>query len=146
MTPQKKLANTLGAALDLVDRVPGMSPQQYGTALHHAFAAAVRLQAAMGGGNFDVETTFGAIDGQHYYGAKGSIRTDVILGNDIGDVVAIYDVKTGDAGLSASRIRELRAKVGVGFNVPIIQLSTRTGISIKSITLCNMDLMAARRI
>jgi hypothetical protein len=141
----KGLANTLGATLDVVDRIPSMSAQQYGTAVHYAFGAAVRLQSAMGRGNFEVETSFGA-SGEATYGAKGSIRTDVILRNDIGDVIAIYDVKTGEAGLSQSRVRELRAKVGVGLNVPIIQLSLRSGVSIKSWALRTRDFVMVRRV
>lgn len=35
---------------------------------------------------------------------KNSIRTDVILKNDAGDIIAIYDVKTGDATIKESRV------------------------------------------
>ena len=75
----------------------------------------------------DVETTFGG----DRYGAKGSVRTDVILRNEVGDVIAIYDVKTGEKGIEPERAAELRIKAGVGNEVPIMQMSFPYGISRK---------------
>lgn len=75
----------------------------------------------------DVETTFGG----DYYGAKGSVRTDVVLRNDVGQVIAIYDVKTGEKGIEPARAAELRLKVGVGNEVPVIQMSFKYGLSRK---------------
>lgn len=47
---------------------------------------------------------------------------DAVLRNEIGDIIAIYDVKTGDDTIEPRRGRELRAATGVGPDVPIIVL------------------------
>jgi len=54
------------------------------------------------------------------------------LRNDVGDVVAIYDVKTGEKGIEPKRAAELRLKAGVGNEVPIIQMSFPYGLSRKN--------------
>jgi hypothetical protein len=68
----------------------------------------------------DVETTFGGA----YYGAEGSVRTDVVLRDDAGNIIAIYDVKTGSADMSPARAAELRIKAGVDNTAPILILKT----------------------
>jgi hypothetical protein len=85
----------------------GLSPQRYGIIVHQNFANAVRAAVLPGIAYDDVETTFP--DGESY-GAPDSIRTDVVLHGDDGNIVAIYDVKTGETGLSPKRVAELRAK------------------------------------
>jgi hypothetical protein len=54
-----------------------------------------------------------------------------VLRNDVGDVIAIYDVKTGEKGIEPARAAYLRLKVGVGNEVPIIQMSFKDGLSRK---------------
>jgi hypothetical protein len=44
------------------------------------------------------------------YGMDGSIRTDVILRDDERKIIAIYDVKTGNATMRPAREAEIRAK------------------------------------
>lgn len=114
---------------DVVDFLPSGSGASYGVAVHTWFGALVRFGNFRGIGFGDVETTFG---GTGIYGSKGSIRTDVILRNDIGDAIAIYDVKTGDAKLDTARLKEIRDKVGVGLNIPIIELHVTRGVSVKA--------------
>jgi hypothetical protein len=123
----KQLANTLARVKDVVEYLPTLSPQRYGTEVHTAFAAAVRAQNLPGIAPSDVETTFGG----GRYGAKDSVRTDVVLRNDVGDVIAIYDVKTGDKSIDPVRAARLRLKVGVGNEVPIFQMSFTDGITRK---------------
>lgn len=53
---------------------------------------------------------------------KKTISPDVVLRNDIGDIIAVYDVKTGDEGLDRARRAALRAATGVDRSVPIIEL------------------------
>ncbi|MFL9824697.1 hypothetical protein [Rhodoplanes sp. SY1] len=77
-----------------------------------------------------METTFGAEPGASY-GSKGSIRTDILLRNEAGDIIAIYDLKTGEKGLTPGRVRELRQKTGVGPNIPIIELHAIRGVTPK---------------
>lgn len=98
--------------------------------MHEKFADTVCVLGFPGIAHEDVETTFGGA----YYGAKGSIRTDVVLRDDTNNVIAIYDVKTGDATIGAARAAELRAKTGAGPNVPIIELQAIHGVTRKRIS------------
>jgi hypothetical protein len=82
-------------------------------------------------GRAGVERTYG-LDPDDPYGAKDSIRTDIILRNDSGDPVAIYDVKTGSAALRAGRVRELRDKTGASSSVPVIEMHVLRGLSLKA--------------
>ena len=125
-----KLTTTLGHAMDIVEPTPGLSPQAYGRMVHEKFADMVRVLGLPGIARDDVETTFGGA----YYGAKGSIRTDVVLRDDAGNVIAIYDVKTGDATIGATRAAELRTKVGVDNRVPILELQAIHGVDRKNLT------------
>jgi hypothetical protein len=122
----KALSETLARTMERVDFIPEWTPQAYGTAVHVAFGTAVRFQGLPGIGPNDVEHSFGGD-----YGEPGSIRTDVVLRNEAGDIIAIYDVKTGGARLSAARDQELREKTGVGANVPIIEMSVLRGATLK---------------
>jgi hypothetical protein len=122
----KKLTATLAMVVDKTDYLSWMTPRQYGIAVHAAFASAVRVGDFPGIGFWDVETTFGGTGAR--YGSADSIRTDVVLRNVAGDIIAIYDVKTLGAELRPSRVRELRQKTGVGPDVPIIELQTSRGV------------------
>lgn len=122
----KSLSNTLALTMQTMDFIPEQTPQAYGTAVHVAFGALVRMQGIPGIAPRDVEHSFGGD-----YGMRGSIRTDVVLRSESGDVIAIYDVKTGGARLTPARVRELRSKTGVGPNVPIIEMHVLRGAQIK---------------
>jgi hypothetical protein len=97
----------------------GITPQQYGTFIHLQFADAVRSARLPGIASVDVETTFPEGDS---YGSPDSIRTDVVLRNDEGKIIAIYDVKTGESGLTPARADQLRAKTGALSDTPVIEL------------------------
>jgi hypothetical protein len=112
------------------DRPEGFGPD-YGKAIHYAFGDAVKEENLRGIGSEGVEHSFPE---DTRYGAKGTIRTDVVLKNDIGDVIAIYDVKTGGAELDARRVRELRAKTDVNLSVPVIEMHIQRGLSLKART------------
>ena len=88
--------------------------------------ATVRFAGLEGIGPNDVEHSF-RDRASATFGEPGSVRTDVVLRNAAGDVIAIYDVKTGGAKLTPGRVRELRNKTGVGPNVPIIELHVLRG-------------------
>jgi HK97 family phage portal protein len=120
-TTSLALMNTLIASAEIAAFTPQSTPQLYGTLVHKLFANAVRLQGLRGIGYFDVEQTFGDVEDAPY-GARGSVRTDVVLRNDIGDIIAVYDVKTGNARITDARERELRLKTKIGPRVPIIEL------------------------
>jgi hypothetical protein len=112
-----------------IEYLPTMSPQNYGIVVHQAFALAVRLQNLPGVG--DIERTFSLDDSDPRYGLAASIRTDVVLRNVQGDILAIYDVKTGDAPLSRSRANELREKTRAASGTPVFELNILRGISRK---------------
>lgn len=123
----KRLSETLGDTMARVEFIRDWTPSVYGTAVHVDFAAQVKSQGLRG---VEVEQSFfeKAPGG---YGEAGSVRTDVLLRNDTGDIIAIYDVKTGGAVLTSGRVRELREKTGVGISVPIIELQVNRGATIK---------------
>jgi hypothetical protein len=129
--------DTTEALMDILDRTvaplsrAGMSPSQWGVFVHAAFAAQVILARLPGIGPGDVEMTFSLIPGARY-GSKDSIRTDVVLRNAVGDIIAIYDVKTGEADLSESRVKELLAKTRAAPGTPVIQLHLTYGPSRKA--------------
>jgi hypothetical protein len=125
-----KTTRALGMVLDrtmqTMNFIPTWTPQAYGTAVHVAFGTAVRFAGLEGIGPWDVEHSFR--DGESAdHGEPGSIRTDVVLRNEAGAVIAIYDVKTGGAKLTPARVRELRMKTRAGPNVPIIELHVVRG-------------------
>ena len=106
-------------ALQAVDAaIPKGAGPLYGTAIHVAFANAVRALNLPG---VEVEQSF--IWGNVVtYGLEDSIRTDVVLRVETGEGIAIWDVKTGGARLSKSRIKELRAMVPGGDKAKVFVL------------------------
>jgi hypothetical protein len=105
----------------------------FGVAVHVEFASRVRELDLPGIGIHGVEQSFSAGDVVRY-GLDGSIRTDVVLRSgrgDSGDIQAVWDVKTGTARLTEGRIREIREALGIGPEVPIIELHVRRGVTKK---------------
>jgi hypothetical protein len=110
----------------IVIRRPGSSAREFGTDVHTAFAKAVRALNLPGIGTAGVEQSFDQF-GLAHYGKDGSIRTDVVLRNSNGIIIAIYDLKTGDAIIRPPRAAELRAMTKSGPNVPVIELHSVRG-------------------
>lgn len=123
------LSDTLTSVMEVLNFLPEMSPQEYGRVVHEAFAAAVKLQGIPGVG--DIERTFSLNDSDPRYGLSDSIRTDVTLRNIQGDIIAIYDVKTGDTSMPRSRANELREKTRAAPNTPVFELNIVRGPSRK---------------
>ena len=117
----------VGAA---VIRHPDTTARGYGVQVHTVFARIVRALSLPGIGTLQVEQSFDK-NGEAKYGADGSIRTDVILRNKKGLIIAIFDLKTGNAIISPSRARELRAMTRVGPEVPVIELHSVRGPAYK---------------
>ncbi|MBX9773321.1 MAG: hypothetical protein K2Y71_02820 [Xanthobacteraceae bacterium] len=91
-------------------RVPGLTAQAYGRLVHVQFAIAVKslkLPEHLRHLTLQVEQSFDEL-GPTRYGQPGSIRTDVILRNAQGVIIAIYDVKTGDAEMRSSTEQKYR--------------------------------------
>lgn len=117
----------LGIATEVVDAfgpIGNLSPSQYGTKIHTLFAAAVRAPGIPG---VEVEQTFPAGP----YGSTDSIRTDVILRDESGKIIAIYDLKTGGASLEPRRVKELRAKTGTTPQTYVFQIRVPAGLTLK---------------
>jgi hypothetical protein len=118
----------------ILEKVVNARPEgfgaEYGKAIHYDFGDAVKAEDLRGIGSAGVEHTYP--EEETHYGKKGTVRTDVVLKNDVGDVIAIYDVKTGSAYLDAARVRELRAKTGVNLSIPVIEMHIRRGLSLKA--------------
>jgi hypothetical protein len=119
----KRLAQIYADTIERLERLPGQ-PQKYGIIVHAAFALAV-IGAGIGE-PMDVERSFDLPPG--FSNSKESVRPDIVLRNDSGDVVAIYDIKTGEKGIDPWRARELRAATGTGPDVPIIVMYTDEAI------------------
>lgn len=127
------LIDILKDVVDKLGYLPGIPATAYGTLVHGLFAVEVSLKGLPGVG--DIERSFSLDDADPYYGLAGSIRTDLTLRNIQGDIVAIYDVKTGDRPLSRARADELREKTGAVPNAPVFELHVTRGIARKSFLL-----------
>jgi hypothetical protein len=120
----KKLTQILQDTIDALARMPGQ-PQKYGIAVHAAFAGRV-ITAGIGGiSPLDVERPFSLPPG--YGGDREFVIPDVVLRNDVGDIIAVYDVKTGNEGFRPSRVNELRAALRAESSVYFIELSRLRG-------------------
>jgi hypothetical protein len=110
---------------ELVDRalvlLGKIGPALYGTLVHLAFAADVKWQDIPGIGSDGVEQSFSLGDIVRY-GSNGSIRTDVVLRDEDGNIIAVWDVKTGNAELTDARRQEIREELNLSDNIPIIDL------------------------
>lgn len=105
----------------------------YGIEIHAKLAARLRELDLPGIGRHGVEQSFVAGDIVRH-GLSGSMRTDVILRDgrtSAAPIRAIWDIKTGERGLSLSRVRALRAAAGVDDSVPVIEIHLLRGISVK---------------
>jgi hypothetical protein len=114
------------AVATAVIRRPGSTPREFGTAVHTEFARVVRGLNLPGIGRDGVEQSFDQY-GLAHYGKDGSIRTDVVLRNNRGIIIAIFDLKTGDAIIRPPRAAEIRAMTKAGPNVPVIELHAARG-------------------
>ena len=125
------LFQTLVQCAEIVDRAQILlgkaGPTLYGTLVHGAFATKVRQMDLPGIGQGGVEQSFSLRDVVSY-GSNGSIRTDVIMRDVDSHVIAIWDVKTGNAELTDERRKEIRNEVGVFSDVPVIELHVRRGV------------------
>ena len=122
----KILSNVLARVNQLVSLRPGLTARLHGIAVHTEFAAAVKALNLPGIGALGVEQSFHPV-GFARYGKRGSIRTDVVLRNAKGIIIAIYDVKTGDAEMRPSTKERYREYTKVAPDVQIFILRARRG-------------------
>jgi hypothetical protein len=131
------LMQTLGRAHTSVGESAG---PVYGIMIHSAFGADVKRQNIPGIGKDGVEQSFSFSDTRRY-GLDGSIRTDVVLRDPESPnsrPIAIWDVKTGGARLSGSRVSEIRDQVGVETDIPVIELHITRGVTKKGRTIAGV--------
>jgi hypothetical protein len=90
----------------------------YGTSVHSAFADEI---AALGRSDIYSEVSY--LNGEVVpYGTPGSVRLDAVVGDPLAPT-AIYDLKTGSAVLTPSRIAQIRANLPAGFaEIPVLEL------------------------
>ena len=108
-----------------------VGPALYGTLVHIAFASDVRWQDLPGIGKDGVEQSF-SLGTVVRYGLDDSVRTDVVMRNGNGQIIAIWDVKTGNAKLTDARIGEIRDELNVSEDVPVIELHICRGVRCKT--------------
>jgi hypothetical protein len=98
---------------------PGAGPI-FGIRAHVEFGRRVEELNIPGIRDKGVEQSF-SLGGAARYGLEGSVRTDVVLRDREGIPIAVYDLKTGNARLTPSRVREIRDALGWP-NIPVIEL------------------------
>jgi len=103
----------------------------YGTLVHVAFAADVRGQDIPGIGQDGVEQSF-SLGRIVRYGLDDSIRTDVVLRDENGEIIAVWDVKTGYAALTDARRQKIREELDLFDDVPIMELHICRGVGCKT--------------
>jgi hypothetical protein len=98
----------------LVDTVESLGPGAgpiFGVQVHLEFGRRVEALNIPGIRDKGVEQSF-RLGSDARYGLEGTIRTDVVLRDREGIPIAVYDLKTGNARLTPSRVRELRDGLG----------------------------------
>lgn len=111
------LADDLASAATRARNTVGSgSGGAYGTRVHTAFEAEVL------GLNRGLSTEISYLNGGIVTrGTSGSVRLDVVNG-PLNAPVSIFDLKTGGAMLTPSRIQQIQSHVPGGANVPVFQV------------------------
>jgi hypothetical protein len=110
----------LGAAAGRAQAIVGEgSGPVYGTYVHTAFEAQID---ALGQSDLYTEVSYKA--GEIVpNGTSGSVRLDVVKGPSPAKPDAIYDLKTGSASLTPSRVAQIRSNLPPGSqNIPVIEV------------------------
>ncbi|ONI90753.1 sugar-binding protein [Saccharothrix sp. ALI-22-I] len=91
----------------------------YGTRVHAEFARMIR---ALGRSDLHAEVSY--LNGRVVpYGTRGSVRMDAVVGTQAAPT-AIFDLKTGSAALTPSRIAQIRSHLPSGYqNIPIREIN-----------------------
>ena len=133
--PLTKARRSFGAILEKVVNAKGEGyGPEYGKEVHYDFADAVKEAIRLGDLRGDIRVEHTYPEGRDYrYGSKGTIGTDVVLRNDLGEVIVIYDVKTGGAELDVRRLAQLRAKTNANLSVPVVEMHVLRGLSLKGV-------------
>ena len=101
---------------------PGAGPI-FGIQVHFEFGRRVKELNIPGIRQTGVEHSF-SLGGAARYGMSGSVRTDIVLRDRDGIPISVYDLKTGNAKLTPSRVREIREALRQP-DIPVIELRYR---------------------
>ena len=110
----------LSILTETVESLGAGSGPIFGIQAHFEFAKRVKALNIPGIREKGVEQSFN-LGRIVRYGLDGSVRTDIVLRDRSGIPIAIYDLKTGTAKLTPSRVQELRNAVGRQ-DIPVIEL------------------------
>lgn len=103
----------------------------YGTHVHTETANILREMNIPGIGREGIEQSFSFGDLVRY-GFNGSVRTDAILRNEqSGEILAVWDIKTGNERLYPSRVAEIRRNLNISDDIPVIEVNVNLGINVK---------------
>ena len=81
----------------------------YGTKVHAAFS---KLAAGLKIGGYEIRTEVLYLNGRIVkYGTKGSARIDAGLYNSKGELVQVFDLKTGGARLTSKQVQHIQAQI-----------------------------------
>jgi hypothetical protein len=120
--PTQLARNTIArledAATTANSSVPGRGPV-VGTRRHTIFQ---RTVAGWGDRTLRTEVSY-RLGWEVSRGKPGSVRLDVVEFDSRGNIIAVYDYKTGNATLSATRVTQIRSHLPpYAQNVPIIEI------------------------
>ena len=88
-----------------------------GTKIHSNFSAEVKNL-----NNPNLRTKVSYLNGAEVtYGTKGSVRFDVVLTDSNGTPIAAWDLKTGNAVLTDSRIMQMQARSGLNIHIMMVK-------------------------
>ncbi len=110
----EQLTAAAGRAIQKVG--PGSGPA-YGTAVHSALRQEIlRLN------NPNLRSEISYLNGEFaLYGTRGSVRVDVVEG-PVNAPTTVFDLKTGSATLTPSRVLQIQSHIPGGTNVPVMQI------------------------
>jgi hypothetical protein len=85
------------------EKLPNEKQSHYGTTVHNELKNQV---TALGKDNIKPEVSYVGKGEIHYY-AKESVRLDIIIKTKDGQILAVYDLKTGKATFTQKRIQKI---------------------------------------
>jgi hypothetical protein len=90
----------------------------YGTRFHKAFEEEVK---ALENPNLRTEVSY--LNGRIVpRGTAGSVRLDVVEVGTNGQILNVYDLKTGSATLTTQRIQQIQSHIPGGSNIPVFEV------------------------
>jgi len=120
VTISRQLDNFATQASDSLTLAQRVNPWVDGTRMHTIFQNLIKVT-----GNEAIQTEQTFLNGSPAtYGTAGAVRLDAVLYNAEGAIIAVYDLKTGVAGLTQYRVEAIRRSLGnlAIPNVPVFEI------------------------